>query len=71
MKENPMRQVMMTVAALLMMISPMVVFAAQETAEASTEAVIGISNLILIIGIGAIVVVGLVMGVMRGGGKDA
>ncbi len=66
-----MRQVMMTVAALLMMISPMVVFAAQETAEASTEAVIGISNLILIIGIGAIVVVGLVMGVMRGGGKDA
>jgi hypothetical protein len=50
------------IITLMLALTPVLAFAAEEAAEATGEAAIGISNLILIVGIGAVVVVALVLG---------
>jgi len=55
------------VTALILTLPTIVALAAEEAAESAAEAAIGISNLILIVGIGAVVVVALVLGNRRSG----
>ncbi|MEO0565654.1 MAG: hypothetical protein AAF125_26335 [Chloroflexota bacterium] len=64
-----MRTVKTTLILVVLALLPVVAYAAEETGEAA-ESAIGISNLIIIVGLGAVLVVGLVRAASHNSGES-